>query len=310
MNTEPKMRTPTACWSLAATMLLVAGCWAPNLIVRNPMVVWNETSKVASAEVANVGNLAAGEFLVYFNGDENPESQNHRPQVRHQVAGLAPGGAVQLTADFGPLAHADNANLGRVHQITIIADPKNAVRERREDDNEVTATPCAPAASDVASGTTGSIQMSQSFNETRAVNLTVLGAANRIVEKLLLEGLNMGSPGKLGARIYDGASQALIASADATVSAGMNQTVEIPVSVALTAGHVYLVGFYVETNPVSQGSGNFFRPTGFSSLSSPTPYTEASGVFRINSAHSIGADAFPANPNIFVLQMTVFTRCP
>ena len=123
-------------WPLGALVAFV-GC-GPNLTVRNATVTWNATTKVATAEVANIGNRPAGEFLVYFNGEENPMSSNHRPQVRLPVAGLAAGTAVVLTADFAPLAHPDNASLGNVHRISITADPKSQIAERREDDNETT----------------------------------------------------------------------------------------------------------------------------------------------------------------------------
>ncbi len=108
-NAGPWLAAWRAWWPLVALVAIV-GC-SPNLIVRNAAVTWNDNTKVAIAEVANVGNRSAGEFLVYFNGEENPVSQNHRPQVQQRVAGLAAGAAVVLTADFAPLAHPDNAGL-------------------------------------------------------------------------------------------------------------------------------------------------------------------------------------------------------
>lgn len=58
-------------------LLCISGC--SNLVVRNLNVNWDQTNKTARAEIANIGYRDAGNFLVYFNGDENPVSQNHRP---------------------------------------------------------------------------------------------------------------------------------------------------------------------------------------------------------------------------------------
>jgi hypothetical protein len=114
---------------------LLAAC-APDLAVQDVTVQWDATSKQALATVANVGNLEAGEFLVYFNGDEFPESQNRRPQVSKTVQSLAAGASATLQADFAPLAHSDNNFLGRVYQVRVIADPKDVVSESNEGNNE------------------------------------------------------------------------------------------------------------------------------------------------------------------------------
>ena len=111
-----------------------AGC-APDLVVQNVDVTWNGTTKKAEAKISNIGNQDAGEFMVYFNGDENPVSSNHRPQVSHTVHGLAKGASLQLEADFVPLAHPDNNNLGNVKKITVIVDPKGMVNESNENNN-------------------------------------------------------------------------------------------------------------------------------------------------------------------------------
>ncbi len=80
-------------------------------------------------------------------------------------------------------------------------------------------------------------------------------------------------------------------------------SVTIPVTATLAAGTSYRIGFYVETTPLSAASGALFQPGAF-------PYVEDAGVFRINSAHAVGANAFPANPNLFAPQMTIEIRCP
>lgn len=111
-----------------------AGC-APDLVVQQVDVDWNAPTRTAAATIANVGNADAGEFLVYFNGDEFPESRNRRPQVRHTVTGLAAGASVTLLADFAPLAHPDNLSLANVYQVTVLADPKSTIDESDEGNN-------------------------------------------------------------------------------------------------------------------------------------------------------------------------------
>jgi subtilase family serine protease len=112
----------------------LTGC-APDLTVRVLNTAWNETTKSATATIENIGSRDAGIFMVYFDGEENPVSSNHRPQVRLNVPGLAKGVSVALTADFAPLAHPDNANLGNVYKIKVMADPKNMVEESNETNN-------------------------------------------------------------------------------------------------------------------------------------------------------------------------------
>ena len=85
-------------------LFALVGC-APDLVVKDLDVTWTVANKKAKAEIANIGNKNAGNFMVYFNGDEDPVSPNRRPQVRHNVPGLASGASTILDADFGPLAH-------------------------------------------------------------------------------------------------------------------------------------------------------------------------------------------------------------
>jgi len=110
------------------------GC-APDLVVKNLDVTWDAANKKAEAKIANIGNRDAGDFMVYFNGDENPVSPNRRPQVRHNVPGLAEGASTILDAHFGPLAHPDNNNLRNVYKITVLVDPKGMVKESNENNN-------------------------------------------------------------------------------------------------------------------------------------------------------------------------------
>jgi hypothetical protein len=165
-----------------------------------------------------------------------------------------------------------------------------------------TCTP-ATAASDVSAGGTGSIMDGQSFNETRAVDVTVIASSDRAVEKMVLGGLNLGGPATVGARIYD-ATQVLVASADASVSTiGPDLTVEVPIAATLVSGRTYRIAFWVQTSPLWHGSGNFFIPTAL-------PYAEPTGLFRIDAAYAYPDDVYPTNPNQAVPQMTITTRCP
>lgn len=115
-------------------LFVFVGCEA-DLTVKDGEVNWDATNKKAKAEIANIGNKDAGNFLVYFNGDEDPVSPNRRPQVSHDVPGLAKGESIILEADFAPLAHPDNDSLRNVYQITVIADPKEMVKEKNENNN-------------------------------------------------------------------------------------------------------------------------------------------------------------------------------
>jgi hypothetical protein len=123
--------------ALLFTVLLFfafAGC-GPDLVVKTMSVNWNTTNKKAKATIANIGDEDAGPFLVYFNAEENPVSQNYRPQVTHQVPGLAKGASIVLNADFAPLARPQNHYLGNVYKISVLVDPKGMVKESNENNN-------------------------------------------------------------------------------------------------------------------------------------------------------------------------------
>jgi hypothetical protein len=117
-------------------LLLLAGC-LPDLTVTKLDVTWNNTGKIAVARIRNIGNANAGPFLVYFNAEEDPVSHNHRPQVRKNLFGLHKGASTELTADFAPLAHPDNANLANVKKIAVFVDAKNMVKELNENNNSM-----------------------------------------------------------------------------------------------------------------------------------------------------------------------------
>jgi hypothetical protein len=148
----------------------------------------------------------------------------------------------------------------------------------------------------------GPLVPSQSFNETRGVDVTVLAAADLAVSSIKLEGLDLGgaTSALVGARIYNSTSQALVGTGQVTVTAG--GSVAVPLSANLEAGGNYRVAFYVATTPASLASGTFVSNSG------GFPYTEATGLFRINSAHSTAPDAFPGSANIFVPQICLHVR--
>jgi hypothetical protein len=63
--------------------------------------------------------------------------------------------------------------------------------------------------------------------------------------------------------------------------------VTIAISAYLQSGGSYRVAFHVATTPLWLASGTFVFNYGV------FPYTESTGLFRINSAHANPADAFP-----------------
>lgn len=117
-------------------MFAFVGC-APDIVAKNLDVTWDATNKKAEGKIANIGNRDAGNFMVHFNGDENPVSPNRRLQVSHNVSGLSKGASITLYADFAPFAHPDNNNLGNVFKIIVFVDPKGMVKESNENNNTI-----------------------------------------------------------------------------------------------------------------------------------------------------------------------------
>ena len=103
------------------------------------------------------------------------------------------------------------------------------------------------------SGTSGSFIFGQSYNETRAVDVTVLSPVDLLVDSMTLSGI-VGS-GPADAVIYNSANGSLIASATGNV---VNGTVTVPISVTLIPGDEYRIGFYGILR-----QGNFFLPASF-----------------------------------------------
>lgn len=140
----------------------------------------------------------------------------------------------------------------------------------------------------VISGTSGSFMAGQSYNETRAVDVTVLSQDNLLVQSMTLNGIN--GSGSAEAVIYDSNTHLLIASAYGTVTEG---TVTVPISATLLSGGNYTIGFFGDL-----GSATVFLPDGF-------PYVESSGLLQIDSASESPTDSFPSNWNLADPQLSM-----
>ncbi len=140
-------------------------------------------------------------------------------------------------------------------------------------------------------GTNGTYIAGQSYNETRAVDVTVLSSVDLNVSSMTLSGI--GGSGLTDAVIYDSNTQLLIASAQGTLTGG---TITLPISATLLSGGEYRIGFYGLL-----GYGSFFIPGSPPySLPGNFPYTESSGLLRLNGAWDTATDSFPANQNLYV----------
>jgi hypothetical protein len=131
-----------AVFSAAAILLTMCKCPPCADLVPSASVSWDESTKQVNVTVYNTGAAVAKGFMVYINADENPTSENHRPQIRHRVDSLAACSSITLPlSDFTPLAHIDNSNLENVYQVTVVVDPKNEVIECKscgENNNTIT----------------------------------------------------------------------------------------------------------------------------------------------------------------------------
>ena len=75
------------------------------------------------------------------------------------------------------------------------------------DSISLTVVGCLPANSDVTTGSPGSINHNMNLSSVqRAVDVTVLGGSNRIVELILLRGLYTSVPTQVSARIFNSAT--------------------------------------------------------------------------------------------------------
>jgi hypothetical protein len=151
---------------------------------------------------------------------------------------------------------------------------------------------------DFNAGANGTLLSNQSFNETRAADVTVLSPLDLNVASMTLRQFNVvpgaGAGGTLGARIYDSNAQTLLASSNAPVGTGFDQSLTVPIAATLVAGHTYRVGFFLDVGGLA-GSGDLtdVNPAGLGF----TPYTENTGLLQIAGTFQLVTDSFPANTN-------------
>lgn len=156
---------------------------------------------------------------------------------------------------------------------------------------------------DLTSGTTGTMFINQSFNETRGVDITIKGGQDLQVTAMTLEKFNITTAsGTVGARIYESSTKNLLASADQSVGFGLDQAITIPISILLQNENSYLLAFFI-TTPVGSGVADFFDPDPVGS--NVTPYIDATGNIQVSQAFSGIPDTFPTNINSFVPLITV-----
>lgn len=107
----------------------------PDLVITYQSTNWNASAHQVRLTVKNIGSKSSGAFMLYVTPNENPVSNNHRPQRRYSINGLRPGEARSIKADFDALAHPANNMLGNVFEVTAYADPKNQVKECNDNNN-------------------------------------------------------------------------------------------------------------------------------------------------------------------------------
>ena len=148
-----------------------------------------------------------------------------------------------------------------------------------------------------ASGSLNSVP--QSYNETRGLEIKVVSGAAVKVGALTLDGLDLGSAGTVGARLYDVSTHALVASASVAAGPGSNLHVPVSLTATLAAGKSYYAAFFV--SDANGGSGVIYENV-------VLPY--AAGPFSVVAIGESASDAYPANMNIFAPQITVETCGP
>ncbi len=156
---------------------------------------------------------------------------------------------------------------------------------------------------DLNTGVTGSYTgPNQSYNETRGVDVTVVSPNDILLTGMRLDVFNVGGDGMAltGARIYSTATHALLYHLDTTVYSIYQGVVNFQISYILKHDSTYTVSLFCGgTN--SDNSAQMFQP-----ISNGYPYTESLGLLKVLEAHAVGADAFPANHNIYVPRMKLY----
>ena len=157
----------------------------------------------------------------------------------------------------------------------------------------------------LATGGGGTITgVAQSYNENRGAEVLVLSAVNIPIQSITLGGFYCGSNGGtdsayLGARIYNSSTAALLASANDSVYNIQGTTVTIPISYTLVSGKKYRISVYAWGPHAPTGnSGLMYDPA-------TLPYTEPSGMLKINHGYDVYNDTMPYNTNIYVPLLTL-----
>ena len=154
---------------------------------------------------------------------------------------------------------------------------------------------------DMTSGTSGTVSFNQSFNETRGVDINILGSS-LIVSSMTLNVFDINtSTGAVGARIYNN-DGSLRASANVNVSSGADQSVSIPISSLLYGGSTYRLGFFIDVGS-NGGAADLFdpNPPGYS----VTPYTDSTGTVQVTGAFADPNDVYPTTSNTSMPYMTM-----
>jgi hypothetical protein len=106
---------------------------------------FDAASRTVSVTLKNIGNSAAGDFLVYFEINQLTAPDPAKPEAQYSksVQGLGRGaeiafGAIQLS-DFSARPSIDLATLAH-GELIISADAKNMVKECDETNNRQEAT--------------------------------------------------------------------------------------------------------------------------------------------------------------------------
>jgi hypothetical protein len=130
---------------------------------------------------------------------------------------------------------------------------------------------------------------SQSFNETRGINITPL--VDFQIDSITLDGFSLidSEPAPGGWRIYDSNSATLLASVDTIL---IEQTVTSPLNFIFTQGNNYRISFFAGGQ---NNSGTFaISPDPFGN---PTPFV-VNGLIQVRGAFQSNEDAFPNNDNL------------
>jgi PEP-CTERM motif len=159
---------------------------------------------------------------------------------------------------------------------------------------------------DLTSGVASTQVFGQSYNENRAVDVTVVSPQNLLISSITLSQVRIlvVDPNAIvGPRIYDSNGNLVAAANVQSVTASPDlQTITMPIIATLITGQSYRLSFAVLASP-SGSSGNFVIP-------STLPYIETTSNLRINAAWDIPSDSYPTNPNLAVPYLTIQATNP